>query len=531
VFAREFAWVFASVIDYHTRDVFFDLVYPAVVLRETMQMARRSKSLSKSRIMSSLQCLKRVHLEVNHKELIHFSKATEASFAIGHEVGDIAIQLYGGGSGTYIDYNGGNFTAALVQTRELMSSMLRAPIFEATLQHDGVLVRADILLPCLDNGSDSWRMVEVKSSTRVKPEYIQDCAVQAWVHLESGYPLSRISLAHIDNQFVYPGNGNYAGLLVEQDLTEEVFELLPAVPAWIERARAAVAGPMPNVPVGQHCGDPYECPFIDYCWPRDTDYPIHGLGGGKKKLGIWVMDGYRDVRDVPASAISGEKQLRIHRVTLEGVPELLAGACDFVNALPYPRFYLDFETIGPAIPLWAGTRPYQTLPFQWSCHIERAAGVMEHAEFLDLSGQPPMRALAGQMIAALETAGPVLMYTDYERRVIRELAAMFPDLASTLQAIDARLVDLHPVALANYYHPDMLGSWSIKAVLPTIAPDMDYALLEGIQEGTEASRAYLEAIHPEASAERREEIRRNLLKYCKHDTEAMVRLVRFFGGS
>jgi Domain of unknown function(DUF2779) len=486
--------------------------------------------LSKSRIMSSLQCLKRVHLEVNHKELEHYSSATEAAFALGHEVGDIAIQLYGGGNGTYIDYNGGNFNIALAQTRELMTSMLRAPVFEATLQHDGVLVREDILLPCTDKGSDSWRIVEVKSSTRVKPEHVQDCTVQAWVHLQSGYPLSSISLAHIDNQFVYPGNGNYEGLLVEQDLTEAVFALLPEVPGWIKRARTAVAGPMPDVPVGQHCGDPYECPFIDYCWPRDTDYPIHGLGGGKEKLGIWIMNGYRDVRDVPASAISGEKQLRIRRVTVDGRPELLAGARDFAEALDYPRFYLDFETIAPAVPFWAGTRPYQTLPFQWSCHIERAAGVMEHAEFLDLSGAPPMRALAEYMIAALETAGPVLMYTSYERGVIRGLAAMFPDLASALQAIDARLVDLHPVALANYYHPDMLGSWSIKAVLPTIAPDMDYSLLEGIQEGTGASAAYLEAIHPETSAQRREQIRQNLLKYCKHDTEAMVRLVRFFGG-
>jgi hypothetical protein len=254
------------------------------------------------------------------------------------------------------------------------------------------------------------------------------------------------------------------------------------------------------------------------------------LGGGRKKLGIWVMNGYRDVRDVPAAEINGEKQLRIRRVTVDGTPELLAGARDFVATLPYPRFYLDFETIGPAIPLWAGTRPYQTLPFQWSCHVERAPGVMEYAEFLDLSGEPPMRALAEKMIAALESAGPVLMYTSYERTVIQGLAAMFPDLAAALQAIDARLVDLHPVAAANYYHPDMLGSWSIKAVLPTIAPDMDYSLLEGIQEGTGASRAYLEAIRPDTSAERREEIRRNLLKYCKHDTEAMVRLVRFFEG-
>jgi len=492
--------------------------------------------LSKSRIMSSLQCLKRVHLEINRKDLIHYSKSTEAAFALGHEVGDVAIRLYGGtgsvdteiehSGGTFIEYDGGSFAQALAQTETLMTSMFRAPIFEATLQHEGVLVREDVLLP----DGNSWRIVEVKASTRLKPEHVHDCAVQAWVHLESGYPLSRISLAHINNQFIYPGDGNYDGLLLENDLTEQVFDLLPAVPIWVEQAREVVEGPMPDVPPGQHCTSPYECPFLDFCWPGDSEYPIRGLGGGRKKLGQWVAAGYRDIRDVPAYEISSETQLRIHRVTLEGRPELLPGARAFVEELAYPRFYLDFETVGPPIPLWAGTRPYQSLPFQWSCHIERAQGVMEHAEFLDLSGEPPMRALAEQMITALENDGPILMYTSYERGVIQGLAAMFPDLAGALQAIDARLVDLHPITRAAYYHPDMLGSWSIKAVLPTVAPDMDYAELEGIQEGTQASAAYLEAIDPGTSTERKEEIRNNLLMYCKHDTEAMVRLVHFFAG-
>ncbi len=484
--------------------------------------------LSKSRIMSSLQCLKRVHLEINRKDLIHYSKATEAAFALGHQVGDIAIQLYGGDSGTFIKYNGGRFSAALAQTEQLMTSMFRTPIFEATLQHDGVLVREDVLLPHTGSGNNAWRIVEVKASTKVKPEHVHDCAVQAWVHTESGYPLSSIALAHINNQFVYQGDGKYDGLLIEKDLTEPVFELLPAVPIWVERAREAVAGPLPEVPVGQHCTSPYACPFIDYCWPHETEYPILGLGGGKKKLGVWVMDGYRDIRDVPSAEISSETQLRIHRVTTEGVAELLPGARAFTDALAYPRFYLDFETVGPAIPVWEGTRPYQTLPFQWSCHMERAPGVMEHAEFLDLSGEPPMRALAEAMITTLENDGPVLMYTSYERGVIQGLAGMFPDLAGALQTIDARLVDLHPVTRINYYHPDMLGSWSIKAVLPTIAPDMDYAELDGIQEGMGASAAYLEAIQPQTGVEQKEDIRKNLLKYCKHDTEAMVRLVAYF---
>ena len=139
-----------------------------------------------------------------------------------------------------------------------------------------------------------------------------------------------------------------------------------------------------------------------------------------------------------------------------------------------------------------------------------------------------MRALAEQLVADLETQGPVLMYTSYEKGVIANLADMFPDIAGELQATINRLVDLHPVTKANYYHPDMLGSWSIKAVLPTIAPEMDYKLLEGINVGTEASSAYLEAVNPETSEERREEIRVDMLRYCKHDTVAMLKLVRFF---
>jgi hypothetical protein len=377
-------------------------------------------------------------------------------------------------------------------------------------------------------------VVEVKASTRLKPEHVADCAIQAWVHGEAGYPLTGIALAHVDNAFVYAGGGDYEGLFVENDLTAEVSELLPSVPLWVAEARRAAGRAEPPVPPGPQCTKPYPCPFLQVCWPvrgqGGVEYPVTGLGGSRKRLGEWVARGYREIRDVPASEISSEAQLRIRRVTVSGEPELLPGARAFARDLPWPRFYLDFETVAPAVPFWAGTRPYQTLPIQWSCHIERAPGALEHAEFLDLSGEPPMRPLAQSLIRALEAEGPVLMYTSYERGVIEGLAAMFPDLAPKLEPIVDRLVDLHPVTRANYYHPDMLGSWSIKAVLPTIAPDMDYAALDGIGEGTEASAGYLEAIDPATAPGRRESLRRDLLTYCRHDTEAMVRLVHFFDG-
>jgi predicted RecB family nuclease len=132
------------------------------------------------------------------------------------------------------------------------------------------------------------------------------------------------------------------------------------------------------------------------------------------------------------------------------------------------------------------------------------------------------------MIECLGDSGPVLMYTSYEKGVITRLIEMFPDLGEPLGTIINRLIDLHPIVKQHYYHPKMLGSWSIKAVLPCIAPHMDYSKLEGIKEGTAASDGYLEAINPETDAARKAELQEQLLRYCKFDTEAMVEIVRLF---
>jgi hypothetical protein len=231
---------------------------------------------------------------------------------------------------------------------------------------------------------------------------------------------------------------------------------------------------------------------------------------------------------VPAENISAAIQQRIHRVTCSGKPEILDGARKDFDALAYPRYYLDFETIGPAIPIWAGTRPYAAVAVQWSCHIEESKGQFRHKEFLDLSGAPPMRKLAKALIEALGNSGPVLMWTNYEEGVIKNLISIFPDLAGPLQEIIDRLYDLHPVVKQNYYHPKMLGSWSIKAVMPAINLDMDYARLEGIKEGTAASDGFIEAIAPETAPERKAELDEQLRRYCKFDTEAMVEIVQYF---
>ena len=480
-------------------------------------------SLSKSKLISAWQCPKRLHLEKHHPEYGDVSAQTESLFATGHRVGEISQQLYGAPESVEIEFD--IRTGLMVsKTRRLIEGGADFPIFEATFRHEGVLIRADVLIP----DGDGWRVVEVKASTSVKDYHVLDCAIQDWVLRNSGIDVTSISLAHINNQFVYQGDGNYDGLLVEHDLTDEVRKLEPAVLDLVAMARDAVSGPMPDIAVGTRCTSPYECQFINYCWPTDSEYPIAGLGGGKAKLGEYVALGYRDICDVPADSISAALQQRIHRVTCSGKPEILDGARRDFEALAYPRYYLDFETIGPAVPVWAGTRPYAPVAVQWSCHIEESEGQLQHEEFLDLSGEPPMRDLALALVECLGNAGPVLMWTRYEEGVIRNLIDMFPELAEPLQEIIDRLYDMHPVVKQNFYHPKMMGSWSIKAVMPAVNPDMDYAQLEGIKEGTGASDGFLEAIAPETMPERKAELDEQLRRYCRFDTEAMVEIVRYF---
>ncbi len=491
-------------------------------------MASRRHSLSKTRIISAWQCPKKLHLEKHRPELGEFSAQTESLFATGHRVGAIAQQLHAGPGSVEVPFSR-RVDSMLRETERLVRSLVQVPIFEATFQHDGVLVRVDVLLP---DGS-GWKVIEVKASTSVKDYHVLDCAIQDWVLRKSGLTVTSISLAHINNRFVYAGNGNYDGILIEQDMTGRVRTVEPTVEDMIAKAREAVTGPMPDIGVGSHCSKPYECQFVKHCWPSDTAYPIAGLGGSKARLGQYIALGCRDIRDVDANSITAETQLRIHRVTRAGTAEILDGARTELERLQYPRFYLDFETIAPAVPFWAGTRPYAAVPVQWSCHIDDGTADgdfrnMRHAEFLDISGDAPMRALAESLIECLGNEGPVLMYTDYEERVIKTLIELFPDLAEPLQAIIDRLVDLHPIVKTNYYHPAMLGSWSIKSVLPTINEDMDYERLEGIREGTGASDGFIEAIDPETPRERKAELEEQLLRYCRFDTEAMVELVRFF---
>ncbi|NDY84448.1 DUF2779 domain-containing protein [Orrella sp. NBD-18] len=479
--------------------------------------------LTKSLIISHRQCPKRMWLQVNQPELAVIDPSARSRMEDGNHVGDIARQLHPDG----VLISTLNRKQALTETAAVLSGTRRS-VFEPAFMADDVLVRVDLLLP----DGDHYRAVEVKSSTSVKPYHLDDLTVQTWVMRKSGLPLSRVSLAHINTQFVYPGHQDYQGLFHEVDLTAKVEEKIPEVADWVQAAKATLAlDEVPQVVSGPQCSDPFACPFASHCKPVEqevTEYPVEILPRGAKEAIELRKANYRDLREVPTGILKNEVHVRVHRATVNGQAELDRQASEILNALPWPRYYLDFETVATAIPLFAGVRPFEAIPFQWSCHIEQEDGTLSHNEFLAPDGEDPRRAFAETLINNLGQSGPIIVFNQsFEKGRILYLAELFPDLMPELKKVADRLFDLLVVAREHYYHPDMRGSWSIKSILPTIAPALTYSNLD-VGHGMDAQDSYRKMIRPDTSQADRESLRHALLEYCQLDTYAMVVVANAF---
>jgi hypothetical protein len=477
--------------------------------------------LTKSRLAEFEQCEKRFWLAMHQPE--RAAPGDPAAFAVGHAVGAIARGLLAGRRIAETEPR-----AAIAATRQALAEPDRAPIFEAAFLHDGVFVRTDILEPT----PDGWTLAEVKATSSAKRYQLADLATQAWVARGAGLALDRAVLRLIDTGFVYAGSEDYRGLLKDVCVDDKLSPLVAGRQGVVRAAKVVAQGAEPDKPVGAHCSDPFECPFTGHCHaglPDPPAFPVGLLPGksGKATAVKLAADGIADLRDAPREAFVFPGELRIYDATCSGEAfhdraALAAATADWA----FPRCFLDFETVGPAIPLWAGTRPYQAIPFQFSCHVQARDGALDHLCFLDLSGEDPRRGCAESLLDALGDAGAIVTYNlPTERGAITALADLFPDLRPRLLACVDRLVDALPLVRAHYYHPQMRGSWSIKAVLPAVVPALSYGDLDEVQDGQAAQRAYLEAIAPATTPERREALYEKLTAYCRLDTLALVELI------
>ena len=486
--------------------------------------SRGALTLSKSRFMAGLQCLKRLYLETYHRELADpQDAATQAILESGTGVGELARQRFPGG--TLIDEPYYAHTEAVAATARALRNEAIPHVYEASFAFEGIRTRVDVLSR---NGDGDWDMVEVKSSASVKDDHVPDAAIQLYVLEGAGLSVSRAFIMHLDTSYVYTG-GEYEleSLFRIEDVTERVRGYLASMPDTLSPMWEALAlDDAPEREIGRHCTRPYTCSFHGLCHRDLPEHYVGQLPGARVALINRLRgEGILDIRDIPPH-FSGLTQThrRVRDAVAEGEPYVGAGLAAALDRLEYPVHFLDFETFNPALPVYPMTSPYQVIPFQWSLHVLDADGELTHRDYLHDGADDPREAFAASLLDAVGPEGDVLVYSSYEKTITRRLAEALPQYRDALSALSERYLDLLGVVRAHYYHPDFHGSYSLKAVLPVLVPDLAYDDLD-IQEGGAASVAYARMIAPDVSEAERAKLRDALLAYCGRDTLALVRVV------
>ena len=483
--------------------------------------------LSKSLYIRGLQCVKSLWLKKYLRDVLTPPDAsTLAVFETGHQVGELACGLFP--NGKKIPFEDVTFEDKIALTRQWIDEGVEN-IYEATFDYEGILVMVDILHI---NDDGSIEIYEVKSSTEVKDIYLHDASIQYYVLNGLGYDVKRTSIMHINNEYVRGDELEIDKLFCIVDVTNELLELQSNIPEYLKHFKMYLDDKEtePNVDIGKHCFDPYDCDAIDYCWKHIPDYSIFNISRLKKDKKFEMYQSgiieFSQITDI--SIFSMAQQIQIESEQTDRAIINKEAIQEFLDDLTYPIYYLDFETFQQAIPQWKGIRPYMQIPFQYSLHIERIGKPLEHKEFLAQEGIDPRYELAKRLVEDIPTDVTVLAYNmGFEKGVIQRLASMFDEFSDALMSVHDNIQDLMvPFQKKDYYSPAMKGSYSIKYVLPALVPDMAlaYKELDGVQNGGEAMQAYAKLVHME-DKEEVTILREALLRYCELDTLAMVKIL------
>jgi hypothetical protein len=438
-------------------------------------------TLSKSTFMRGCQCTKSLWL---HKHMPHLkdemSEAQANIFSSGTNVGELARDLFPGGvdasPATAYEYQ-----QSVADTAAYIAAGHKI-IYEAAFQFDGILAAIDILV----QHRGRWHAYEVKSSTKVKEQFVQDAALQYYVITQSGLNLHDISLVHINNSYVRRGDLDLQNLFSRTSLKKEVAELQSFIHDKAKELKKILAlKNMPAMDAGKQCTKPYTCDFYGHCW-KDVAQEI------------------------------GDEIENIDKAALKS----------FIKGLQYPLYFMDFETVMVAVPEWDGHWPYRQVPFQFSVHVQQKPGAkLQHIAYLANVDCDPCPHFVEQLIKAVGKEGSVLVYNQtFEEGRLKELKKDYPKYKKSIENIQSRLVDLMvPFRKKHFYLPSMNGSYSLKAVLPALVPALSYNGLS-ITNGADASTAFYN-LKFEQDEQKIQQTREALLKYCELDTLAMVRVL------
>jgi Domain of unknown function(DUF2779) len=485
---------------------------------------RVSHHLSKSLIMKGIQCPKALWLTKHYPELRPpIEQSRQARFDEGHSVGALARELFP--NGRHIDREASTIPHRLKLTKDAIANG-ETTIYEATFQHNAILIMADIL----HRTPRGWELYEVKSGTGERASFKHDIAIQTYCIQGAGIPITHSHLIHINSNYTRQGPLNLHDLFSIIDITDKIQEITPNIPSIVATLRDHLKqASEPHIQIGPQCTSPYHCDYISTCWahmPNPSVFNIHALSLDQK----WSMyrKGIKALVDIPEQTKKlTPKQRRQIQIEKSNLPHIeRSKIATFIKTLHYPLYFLDFEAFQMAIPPFEGLRPYQQIAFQYSIHYQlTSTSPIQHTAYIAPPNQDPRRLLAEQLIHAIPANSCVVTYNaEFEKLTLSQLAHQFPDLEPALTQIHHNIIDLMTPFKEHWiYYKAMNGSYSIKTVLPALLPELSYDNLT-IKDGQGASSAYLQLSQTQ-DPHIQKTVTQALLDYCYLDTYAMVKIL------
>ncbi len=405
-------------------------------------------------------------------------------------------------------------------------------IFQATvLTDESMLAIADVIT--FNDETQSWTLYEIKSTNSVKPEHIPDVAFQRVAFEAAGYKIGSVGVIYLNKDYVRHAEVVAEDFFITEDITDRVDEILPTIREQVKDALNKIAEH--NEPKSCSCrlkAKSGHCPTFHYLNPDIPEYSVFNISRiGQKNLSLLVDDHRYHVHEVGEDiklSINQRNQVDVSKAQQPMID--YAQIKSALDDLVYPLYFLDYETVSTAIPLYNSCTPFQQIPFQYSLHILREpGGELEHYEYLGRDGKhSPVPELVASLRSQIGKSGSVLVWHEsFEKKRNEEMARDVPMYAEFLNDINHRVFDLEHVFLRQHFvHPGFNGSTSIKAVLPVLAPNHSYKEMD-IQNGQNASVRWFDAVTGAVDADEADQTFDALLKYCCLDTLAMVEIYRY----
>lgn len=471
--------------------------------------------LSKSLYRDGRECPKRAWLGIHHRDWAKAPTDSElARMKEGGEIGKVAAQMFEGVVDCRVK---GTDEDNVERTKFLLQENGESTVFtEATFAANGFLVRVDLLL----REPEGWRIIEVKSGSSAKPEYIEDVAFQWMVVEAAGYPVVGAEIKHINKE--WRSGDEVQPFLKRTDVSAECRKILDKTRESAAKLVSSVQDSEPPAAIlNIYCKD---CSYLEKCQATlDLDDIIFLPTIRRDQVAKLRESGVHRIGEIPEDFKWNDRQLRVRQALETGGPVVDPSLTGWLEKIQYPAAFIDFETSMWSRPPWPGLRPYEQVQFQWSLHWVTEEGV-EHFEYLATGEADPRHEFAALLYERMKDAASVIFYSSFEMQQIGLLAKSGAPKAEEMNRIlTEKGVDLLKMVQECVYLHEFRGSFSIKSVLPALVPELSYKALQ-IQNGDMAVLAFKRLASEALTPDRVHEVRKDLLEYCKLDTLAMVRI-------